>query len=258
VPTSEDPETVRTARATSFGSVADAYARGRPGYPADAVAWLVGGARDVVDLGAGTGLLTRSLRGPGRRVTAVEPLPGMLDRLRADLPDVTAVAGSAEAIPLPDESVDLVVAGQAFHWFDPARAVPEMARVLRPGGAVGLVWNQRDEGVDWIRSLWQHLPESSEGVDTVHVGAVFATGGDRFGTVESFSSQYEQPLDRAALSDLVRSRSYVATMDPPAREEVMSRIGHLLDTHPDTAGRDLLDMVYVTRAFRIPCLRTGP
>ena len=127
----------RRGRAASFGEVADAYERARPGYPEDAVRWLVGEEPcDVVDLGAGTGKLTRSLVALGHRVTAVEPLPEMIAHLLAAAPGVTAVQGGAEAIPLAAESADVVVAAQAFHWFDHGPALREIARVLRPGGGL--------------------------------------------------------------------------------------------------------------------------
>src|SRR5688500_13886027 len=123
------------ALAASFGGVADEYDSARPGYPDDAVAWLVGRRRaSVLDLGAGTGKLTRSLVAAGHDVIAVDPSEPMLDRLVAASPQVRAATGTAEAIPLPDDSVDVVTVAQAFHWFEPARALSEIARVLRPSG----------------------------------------------------------------------------------------------------------------------------
>jgi ubiquinone/menaquinone biosynthesis C-methylase UbiE len=128
------------SRAASFGSVGGEYERGRPSYPAEAVAWLVGtDPLQVIDLGAGTGKLTRRLLELGHDVVAVEPAKGMLEQLEAELPAATTVDGTAEAIPLPDGQADAVVAGQAFHWFDAERALPEIARVLRPAGRLGLV-----------------------------------------------------------------------------------------------------------------------
>src|SRR5215218_9289383 len=127
------------SRAASFGSVGGEYERGRPSYPTEAVAWLVGtDPLRVVDLGAGTGKLTRRLLALGHDVVAVEPAPGMLEQLEVELPAVTALAGTAEAIPVADGDADAVVAGQAFHWFDAERALPEVARVLCPGGRLGL------------------------------------------------------------------------------------------------------------------------
>ncbi|WP_308190984.1 class I SAM-dependent methyltransferase [Pseudonocardia terrae] len=125
------------ARARSFGPSAEAYAAHRPGYPGPAVDWALGTVRGrVLDLAAGIGKLTASLVGRVREVVGVEPDPAMLARLRAELPDVEAHEGAAEQIPLPDASVDAVLVGQAIHWFDPGRAFPEIARVLRPGGVL--------------------------------------------------------------------------------------------------------------------------
>ncbi|HEX5028163.1 MAG TPA: class I SAM-dependent methyltransferase, partial [Gaiellaceae bacterium] len=127
---------------TAFAEVAQAYERGRPSYPDDAVRWLVGErACDVVDLGAGTGKLTRILVAHGHRVVAVEPLDAMRSELEAAVPGAHALAGSAEAIPLEDASADVVTSAQAFHWFDHDAALPEIARVLRPDGRIALVWN---------------------------------------------------------------------------------------------------------------------
>src|SRR4051812_12101086 len=139
----DDPD---QRRAQSFGGVADDYHRARPGYPVEAVRWLLGSSPlDVVDLGAGTGKLTAVLVGEGHRVVAVEPLEPMRSRLVAALPATPALEGSAEEIPLPDGCADAVVVGQAFHWFDVEPALREIARVLRPGGTLGLLWNARDE-----------------------------------------------------------------------------------------------------------------
>ncbi|MBI3690304.1 MAG: class I SAM-dependent methyltransferase, partial [Mycolicibacterium aromaticivorans] len=138
-------------RSLSFGSEAAAYERGRPSYPPEAIDWLLPpGARDVLDLGAGTGKLTTRLVERGLDVVAVDPLAEMLELLSSALPDTPALLGTAEQIPLPDNSVDAVLVAQAWHWFDPEQAVAEVARVLRPGGRLGLVWNARDERMGWV------------------------------------------------------------------------------------------------------------
>ena len=137
-----DPATVRSAR--SFGAAASVYHQVRPGYPVEAIAWLIGDAVRVLDLGAGTGKLTEALVALDRDVIAVDPVEEMLEELEVAVPGVPRILGTAEDIPIEDASVDAVVAGQAWHWFQPERAVPEIARVLRPGGVLGLVWNSRD------------------------------------------------------------------------------------------------------------------
>ncbi|MHB1491572.1 MAG: class I SAM-dependent methyltransferase, partial [Cellulomonas sp.] len=140
--------------ARSFGRHAAEYERGRPSYPAELVAWLVpDGATTVVDVGAGTGKLTAALVAPGRTVVAVDPDAQMLAALRGRLPGVETRVGTGESLPLTDASADAVTFGQSWHWVDPTRGSAEAARVLRPGGVLGLVWNIRDERVAWVAEL---------------------------------------------------------------------------------------------------------
>src|SRR5688500_9180263 len=177
--------------ATSFGPAAAVYERGRPPYPAEALDWLLpAGAHRIVDVGAGTGKLTRQLHERGLDVTAVEPSDGMRAELSRVLPGVPALAGAAEALPLPDHSADAVLCAQAWHWVDPARAVPEAARVLTPGGRLGLIWNLRDEREDWVRRLGEII-DSPEQPRRTELGAPF-------GPVETrdFGWTHEIGLDR--------------------------------------------------------------
>ena len=148
----------RLRHGSSFGAAAAAYAEHRPGYAEAAVRWVLEPVRDrqpvrVADIGAGTGKLTASLVSLGAEVTAVEPDPQMLAELRRAMPAVRSVPGSAEEIPLPDASLDAVLAGQAMHWFDMDRALPEIARVLRPGGVLAGLWNVDDDRVGWVARL---------------------------------------------------------------------------------------------------------
>jgi SAM-dependent methyltransferase len=141
-------------QAASFDRAAEVYERARPEYPAEAVEWMLpADAHTVLDLGAGTGKLTRALVARGLEVFAVDPSPKMLDQLRTALPGATVSVGTAEDIPLADTSVDAVVVGQAWHWVDQDAALPSVARVLRPGGTLGLIWNLRDERVAWVERL---------------------------------------------------------------------------------------------------------
>ena len=231
---------------TAFRDVAGAYERARPGYPEDAVRWLVGeGPRDVVDLGAGTGKLTRTLVALGHRVVAVEPLDEMRVQLAAAVPDVQALAGSAEAIPLPDDSADAVTCAQAFHWFDHGRALPEIARVLRPGGRLALVWNSRDDADPWMARLSAIL--GNETVDDDDLAPVRSSG--LFAAVESARFRFEQVLDHDGLLDLVNSRSYCAKLAPEDREPILDAVARL---YGETAGAEGVRLAYVTECFRAP------
>jgi SAM-dependent methyltransferase len=141
-------------RATSFGNVAESYDRVRPGPSAQALDWLVpAGCGAAVDLAAGTGLFTRALLGRAARVVAIEPDARMREVLASRSPQVDVVAGAGEAMPLPDASADAVFVSTAWHWLDPARAVPEIARVLRPCGRLGVIWTSRDRDQDWVAEL---------------------------------------------------------------------------------------------------------
>ena len=155
---SQAEEEERLRHASSFGAAAAAYAEHRPDYAEAAVRWAlepVGDRRPVrvADIGAGTGKLTAALVGLGADVTAVEPDPQMLAELQRAMPEVRSAPGSAEEIPLPDASVDAVLAGQAMHWFDIDRAMPEIARVLTPGGVFAGLWNVDDDRVGWVAEL---------------------------------------------------------------------------------------------------------
>ena len=239
------------ARAASFGAVASEYERGRPPYPAEAVGWLIpAGAAHVLDLGAGTGKLTRQLTGCGLDVTAVEPSEGMREKLRQAVPGVRALAGTAERIPLPDNSVDAVLVAQAWHWVDPVRAVPEVARVLGPGGQLGLLWNIRDERADWVAGLGAILRQS-DGAHAVSSNVSAAPRvGPPFGQLERRDVGWVHRLSPDALVDMVSSRSYVSTMPPGDRETLLNDLRHLMRTHPSLAGTGEIALPYVTRCWR--------
>ncbi|GAY18885.1 class I SAM-dependent methyltransferase [Mycobacterium sp. shizuoka-1] len=235
----------RRERSLSFGSEAAAYERGRPSYPPEAIDWLLPpGARDVLDLGAGTGKLTTRLVERGLDVVAVDPLAEMLELLSSALPDTPALLGTAEQIPLPDDSVDAVLVAQAWHWFDPQQAVAEVARVLRPGGRLGLVWNARDERLGWVKDLGRIIGhENAQFNDTTTVPAPF-TG------VEHHRVEWTSYLTPQALIDLVASRSYCITSPADVRTQTLEEVRELLTTHPALANSTGLALPYITVCIR--------
>lgn len=236
------------ARGRSFGDVADVYAATRPEYPPDAIAWVAGpGCRDVLDLGAGTGKLTAGLVAAGLRVMAVEPLLDMLGQLR--VASSWRIAGAAERIPLVDRCMDAVYAGQAFHWFRTDEAIPEIARVLRPAGRLGLLWNMLDVSVGWVAELAEILHERVPAMDTVSRKIPFDS--KRFSGLQSRQFAHAgQRLDLPSLLDLVRSRSYIVTLPGEDHAAVLRRVTRLVRGHPDLAGRGDFTLPYVTDVWR--------
>lgn len=240
--------------ARSFASVAAAYDRARPTYPADAAAWLVGDRRArVVELGAGTGKLTGLLVGAGHDVVATDPLPAMVRLLREQVPGARAAVAAAEHIPVASHSADVVVCAQSFHWFDQDVALPEIARVLRPGGTLALVWNARDERIPWVRRLGRLLhgddgPAGHLDQDLRQRLAGPAEESAYFGWVEQQEYRFWQSLRRDELADLVRSRSHVAVLDEGARSDLLARVGELYDEYG--RGPDGMQLPYVTRCYR--------
>ena len=233
----------------AFGGVADAYARSRPTYPEEAVRWMVGTSpARVLDLGSGTGRLTERLVADGHRVLAVDPSPPMLTHLAARL-GTPVLAGTAEQIPLRDKVFDAVVVAQAFHWFDHEQAVPEIHRVLKPGGVVATVWNLRDESVPWVRRLGRVMGADVPAVDGPDPGGVLGLHG--FGPVERRQFRIWQQLDRQGLLDLVSSRSYVSGLGADERTRVLADVGTLYDSQRgDPLGLSLPYDTYCFRAIR--------
>jgi SAM-dependent methyltransferase len=235
----------RHARSLSFGPQAAAYERGRPSYPPEAIDWLLPtGARDVLDLGAGTGKLTTRLVERGLDVVAVDPLAEMLEVLRKSLPDTPALLGTAEEIPLADNSVDAVLVAQAWHWIDPARAIPELVRVLRPGGRLGLVWNTRDERLGWVRELGRIIGSDGD------PGRTQVTMPEPFTDTARHEVEWTNYLTPQALIDLVASRSYCITSPAEVRTKTLDQVRELLATHPVLANSGGLALPYITVCVR--------
>ncbi len=236
-------------QARSFGGVAEAYERGRPSYPRDAAVWLTSDEPlTVLELGAGTGKLTEQLVALGHDVHATDPDPAMLEILKSRLPGVRTTEGVAEEIPGPEGMYDVVVGAQCFHWFDFDRAVPEIVRVLKPGGSVALVWNQRDEQIPWVRRLGKIIGT----VEQVDDPSEILKQSLRFLYVETETFKHWQVIDRNSIQDLVRSRSEVAVLDDDARAAKMEE---LLAFYDDFGrGMDGMQLPYAARCFRAQVL----
>ena len=236
-------------RAGSFGLAAAAYQRGRPDYPEVAVDWVVPpGAREVLDLGAGTGQLTRMLLRRGLTVAAIEPSPDMRAEFARTVPEIDPISGQAESIDFPDSSFDAVLVAQAWHWVDPDRAVPEVARVLRPGGVLGILSNMWDAREPWVTRFHQIM--RSRGVYrepnmSPKVPAPFAAA-------ERMEVVWELAMTPTRLLDWVSSRTHIITLHPSDRTAVLKDVRHLLATHPDLAGAERFPMPMMTRCSRFP------
>ena len=250
-------ETEHARRAGSFGSRAAAYAEYRPSYPETAVRWALEpvAGEDVVrvlDLAAGTGKLTEVVAKLDADVVAVEPDPEMLAELRRRLPGVPAHLGSAEEIPAPDGSFDAVVVGQAFHWFDVDRALPEIARVLRPGGVVAALWNLEDDAVSWIAGLKQVSESSLPSARKWRDQHGFPEH-EAYSDLEVAEFQHRQRRTTDSMVALVGTHSQVIVKDEVDRAQLLARIRGYLRARTETASGefDVPMITGVLRAIRV-------
>ena len=255
----------RHTHGSSFGTAAAAYAEYRPGYAEAAVRWALepAGTREpprVLDLAAGTGKLTATLVRLGAEVTAVEPDPAMLAELRRELGSVRSLPGTAEDIPLPGASVDAVLVGQAMHWFDLDRAIPEIARVLTPGGVLAALWNVDDDRTGWVA----RLAEISKGKSNVTLRRwrdsagqarqerLAATGSGLFETPELGEFENGQRRTVDSLVATIATHSNLLVLTEPDRARLLAQVREFLYAQPETAtGEFVLPMVTaVLRATR--------
>ena len=240
----------RRQLADSYQEGGEHYDRIRPGYPAEAVRWLMTrpgspAVHDVADVGAGTGKYTRELHAAGFNVHAVDPSRDMLAQLSRSLPGVPVREGTAEDTGLPDASLDAVTVAQAWHWCDPAAASREFARVLRPHGILGLIWNQLDVSVPWVHRYSR----------IIHAGDVLRPGfrpelGPEF-TLDTFSTvPWSQQMTPEDLFELAKSRAFYLSADTAARERLQSNLTWYLYEHLGHHPGEGLELPYLTLTWR--------
>jgi SAM-dependent methyltransferase len=234
------------ARARNFGSIAELYERVRPGYPAESVEWFLGDAREVADVGTGTGKLTDALLAAGRTVTAIDPDAGMLAVLAAKHPAVPTLTGTAEAIPLPDGSVDAVTFGQSWHWVDPPRGSAEIARVLRPSGRLGLFWNIRDAREPWVAELADILDHRSADELLLESGGPIVAAPFAFDELRQFD--WVSRLDVDTLVDLAATHGFVLTASEAERTRMLDGVRALGERVADADG--MLALPYRLSVYR--------
>ena len=254
---------IHEAAQQGFGASAELYERARPGYSGDAVQCLatelrLSGGDVLVDLGAGTGKLTRTLLSTGATIVGVEPVQAMRTMFATVLPQIPVVGATAEALPFTAASADAVAVGQAFHWFYAQASLQEIHRVLRPGGRLGLIWNVRDESVPWVAALSRLIGAYIGDGPSYRTDAWRDAFDDSplFGPLGRASFRTEQPTDPEGVVDRVATISYIAALPEDRRRQVADDVRALLAGHPATRNRRTLTIAHRTDVYW--CDRLGP
>ncbi len=247
---------VHTSAQQGFSTQAVTYAQGRPDYPRQLTGWLadtlhIDALSSVIDLGAGTGKFTRLLSTLAPTLIAVEPVAAMGAQLTKLLPDVRLVNGTAESIPLPAASADAVVCAQAFHWFSTEAALAEIHRVLKPDGRLGLVWNVRDESVDWVAAITDIITPYEGDTPRFHTGRWReAFTGEYFSEPEMTCFPYSHVgSPQEVIMDRFLSVSFIAALPEASKAVVAAQLQALIDTHPSLKGRDTVAFPHQTQAY---------
>jgi SAM-dependent methyltransferase len=247
---------IHPVAAQGFTAGAATYVEGRPEYPPEIEEWLthdlgLSSGKTGLDLGAGTGKFSRSLLATGASVIAVEPIRAMLDQLIQQYPEVETRSGSAEAIPLADASVDAVVCAQSFHWFATHEALREIHRVLKPGGAFGLIWNLRDDSVEWVAALTRIMAPFEGDVPRFHSQKwrdVFPADGFSPLREKHFVNRHTGSPEKVII-DRILSVSFMAALPREQRDHVTSQMREIIAQSPELAGRTQVTFPYGTMAF---------
>lgn len=247
-----DASALKARRASSFGPAARSYAEHRPPYPDAAVDWALEPVRSrrvvrVLDLGAGTGRITEALQRAGVDVIAVEPDPGMRAEMLERVQGVAVLEGTAEDIPLPDRRVDAVIVGQAFHWFDPRRAHPEIARVLNPGGVLAAMWNTDDQRVPWVAE-YARRAGFGRGQASPGSGSKLVNH-PAFEPLQWRSFEHVHLRTADSLVETVGTYSAVLVLPEEERAALLRRVREYLASRPETA-RGTFELPLVTKVGR--------
>jgi SAM-dependent methyltransferase len=239
-----------------FGSSAQTYARGRPEYPSELLTWLrqdlkLAPNRTAIDLGAGTGKFTKLLVQTGANIIAIEPVDAMRTELAACVPGARTLAGSARAMNLQDGAADAVLCAQAFHWFANELAVVEIHRVLKPGGLLGLVWNVRDESVDWVAAITDIIAPFQGDTPRYNKGDWRrAFTGDRFSALRETCVQYMHTgSPEKVIVDRFLSVSFIAALPADEKSKVTEKLRNLIAHHPKIRGCETISVPYQTHAY---------
>ncbi len=253
---------IHPSAAKGYANKAETYDRGRPDYPDEINQWLRGDLglnplKAVLDLGAGTGKFTRRLLGTGASVTAVEPVPEMQKIISLSAPNAEIKVGTAEDIPLGNETMDAVVCAQSFHWFAAKATLAEIGRVLKPGGVLGLVWNVRDEQTGWVAALTDIMAPFAGETPRYHTGRwrrLFPAKG--FGPLREMHFAYGHAgSPEQVIVDRILSISFIAALVPVQQLLIKSQIHDLIEATPSLAGKEEVTFPYKTVAFS--CTKGG-
>jgi SAM-dependent methyltransferase len=247
---------VHPAAAEGFARGAQTYVRGRPDFPPVVREWLrddldLHQGKVVLELGAGTGKFTTHLVATGARVIALDPVAQMLEQLTRKVSEATPLLGSAASIPLADHTVDAVVCAQSFHWFATATALAEMARVLKPGGVLGLIWNVRDQSADWVAALTRLIAPYEGNAPRYDHGewrGVFPAQGFT-PLIERRVAHGHTGSPEHVIIDRIASISFIAALEDAERARLIGRVRELIASTPSLAGREEVTFPYVTMVY---------
>lgn len=247
---------VHDAAQTGYSRQAQTYTQGRPTYPEALSSWLrqklmIDKQTHVVDLGAGTGKFTSLLPPLTDRLTAIEPIEAMRREFAQSLPGVEVLAGTAQAISLPAASADVVLCAQAFHWFADAQALAEIHRVLTPGGRLGLVWNVRDESVDWVAAISRIITPYEGDTPRFHKGQwreAFDGSGFSAPELTCFEHSHVGNAETVIINRTL-SVSFIASLPAADKATVTRQLRELIDTHPALRGQESIAFPYQTQAY---------